>query len=96
MRKVNISQFLLTFPELAVNFMCQLLTYAESSAFLDIYFCVYLTFLLYEKFKNSTSSFSQLLNLLKIEAIQIFLFVDVLVIVFISNVSTSKSKSISR
>ncbi len=35
-------------------------------------------------------------QLLKIEAIQIFLFIDVLVIIFIRNFSTSKLKSISR
>ncbi len=49
-----------------------------------------------EEIQKSISSFSQLLE---IEAIQISLFVDVsdvLVIIFISNVSTLKSKSISR
>jgi len=46
---------------------------------------------LYEKFENSISS---LFQLLKIEAIQISLFIDVLVIVFVQNFSTSKLKSI--
>ncbi len=96
MRKVNISRFLLTFPELAVNLMCQLLAYAESSAFLGIRFCIYPTSLLYGEFENSTPSPSQLLNLPKIEAIQTSLFVDVLVTVFIPNASTPKSKSTSR
>ncbi len=72
------------------------LAYAENSAFLDIHFCVISRFLLYEKFENSISSLLQLLNLLKIEAIQISLFVDILVIIFIQNVSTLKLKSISR
>ncbi len=34
----------------------EVLACAESSAILDIHFCVYLTFLLYEKFENSISS----------------------------------------
>ncbi len=34
-----------------------ILTYAENFTFLDIHFCIYLTFLLYEKFENSISLF---------------------------------------
>jgi len=90
------------FITLVVNFRCDgisaavILACAESSAFLDIHFCVTPRSLLYGEFENPTPP---PLQLPKIEAIQTSLFVDVpdvLATVFIRNASTPKSKSTSR